>query len=803
MNRDLEHRGDFSEWTAASPQVFASDGGAVTRPCPDIGLPRSASQPRPLARDSRASEDGIESTRRDANAKKPLSPHARRRTLAVLVEAITAVEEGGTLDRIAQREQTREARLRRAEANDPTEPSPWSYDDDPKRDDTPSPAGSLNAEAKADAETEAQTETNADRAPVLARIPRSVVSRGVRLQTGWPAIDRALGGGLPLGGLHEWWIDLETFGGLGQECHSSRDHFLKTESAGGEAPRCADTVGRASADQSSPRLATMLRANTVVESVGEQPSPCRAAMLRADTVVESVGDHPSPRAASATRLRPRRSPIEPPLGAIIHLLWRLLDGRCDRHLDVPASPRILWIGRRTFPHPRALLRGGPRPWHDGEFAALLTGTTTKAPAEGAPAKSPSMQTPWMDGSPRPRSGRGDPTRFGAATRECVPSRSRRERDFDRRLLEASWCLDPPGGSCEARVWAIEQAVRCRGVAAVVADGRGFRMPLTRRLHLAAKSAEAAGEPTLLLLLRDPSDANAISAASTRWQVSPRSRISSKDHADFGWSAALLRRRGAIAFTEGLSESTDAGSSSQPRGTTPFDPHPTGWTDAVSRDPPEHLEGTSAVAATTRLPVAPTVSVRPPPRGGACDSKRSPRIENDHVCRADPTSPTRTRGEGSAAASVPGGDAAVVVDRSGHAALAACAADSAQRDDDVRSLDRRGDSTERPDEPRRRSDPCLPHPHHADARPGHREVAGSRFGSPFQGDSIASRHPIAYDDADRDRRATEASQDTRRSGAATRERAARTAGAARARGRRTSADLPSLFDGLSPGSSTGT
>lgn len=868
MDSNLEHLRGAHAWPTTSSTTPPGSGGPVMRPRVEIGAPISPRPTPPSSERPPAIERDVASTHRDADAKKPPSPHARRRTLATLVEAIAAVEEGGTLDRIAQREQAREARLRRAEANDPAEPSPWPCDD---VDATPSVAPSSRSAASLrrrqvrhspsderisiehtgefdhpdrshdlrhgpnaavpvalrprcdategglvcgtaegddadkhrsaiaitiaiddDCEGEhglaCEAPESRDDMPLLAaetghepirgRVPRSISSHGVRLQTGWAAIDQALGGGLPLGGLHEWMVDPATCGLDGQRSDSSRT-------------------------TSSPSASEML---------DRKPLETRSGLDgRGSNRIEPIAETMPQRSASVARLRPRRSPIEPPLGAIIHLLWRLLDGRCDRRLERIASPRILWIGRRTFPHPRALLRGGPCPWHDREFAAACAGAATTAGAEATGAKSPSGREPWMDpwmdpwmgGSPRPRSGRVDPARFGDATWVLASSESRRERDFDRRLLEASWCLDPSGGEIEARAWAIEQAVRCRGVVAVVADGRGFRMPLTRRLHLAAKSAEANGEPTLLLLLREPNDANAISAASTRWRVSPRSHAASEDDTDFGWSVALIRRRGA--FAAAFSESREGGPAPHRHAPMPFDPLPAGWTDAVSRDPPGHLDETAAASADSHRNGSEIAAVRSSPRGGSRDPDRSPRVEGNHVCRTPSASPARTRREGFAIEPVSGGDAAMVVDRPGKAALAACATAaecSAERDDRIHESGRGGDSLRRSGEPRRRSDPRLPHPHHADARPRHREVSGGGLGPLPQHDSL---HPNAGDGADRSRRgAGSASHDPWRPHAlAPFDRPVHAAGAARARSRRKTVDLPSLFDGLSTGNSAGT
>jgi len=66
-----------------------------------------------------------------------------------------------------------------------------------------------------------------------------------------------------------------------------------------------------------------------------------------------------------------------------------------------------------------------------------------------------------------------------------------------------------------RLWAIDLAARHPGVSMVAADGSGLSMAATRRLQLAA---EAAG--TLVLLARPMSDRTLLSAAATRWLLTP-------------------------------------------------------------------------------------------------------------------------------------------------------------------------------------------------------------------------------------------------------------------------------------------
>lgn len=81
------------------------------------------------------------------------------------------------------------------------------------------------------------------------------------------------------------------------------------------------------------------------------------------------------------------------------------------------------------------------------------------------------------------------------------------------LLADSLFVDPPTDA--ERLWTIDLALRCRAVAAVIADGRRLPMPATRRLQLAAAAGDTPG-----LLVRPPGELRELSAARTRWRISP-------------------------------------------------------------------------------------------------------------------------------------------------------------------------------------------------------------------------------------------------------------------------------------------
>lgn len=156
-----------------------------------------------------------------------------------------------------------------------------------------------------------------------------------------------------------------------------------------------------------------------------------------------------------------RSPWLPPLALVAHLARTALDG-------APRSARVLWIGRRAWPYPRALIAG----------------------------------------------------------------------ENDRALLDRSLFVDPRDDA--ERLWAIDLALRSRGVAAVVADAGNLTMPASRRLQLAAASGN-----TPALLLRPPREARSLSAAQTRWLV----RHAPSPDRNPRWTVELLRCKGVRPATE--------------------------------------------------------------------------------------------------------------------------------------------------------------------------------------------------------------------------------------------------------------
>ncbi|UCD74810.1 MAG: hypothetical protein JSV91_13605, partial [Phycisphaerales bacterium] len=130
---------------------------------------------------------------------------------------------------------------------------------------------------------------------------------------------------------------------------------------------------------------------------------------------------------------------------------------------------------------------------------------------------------------------------------------------DRRLLDCSLFLDPPDRA--GRLWAIDVALRCPAVIAVIADGSGLRMAETRRLQLAAEAGRscerravnvqekkipgAGGElPGVGLLVRPENELKELSAATTRWLVHPVATTHPHSPPRPRWTVRLLRNKAA-------------------------------------------------------------------------------------------------------------------------------------------------------------------------------------------------------------------------------------------------------------------
>ncbi len=100
------------------------------------------------------------------------------------------------------------------------------------------------------------------------------------------------------------------------------------------------------------------------------------------------------------------------------------------------------------------------------------------------------------------------------------------------LLQRSIFVEPVGR--DEKVWAIDLALRSGGAAAVIADASRLSLTESRRLQLAAEAGGALG-----LLLRPSWEMGELSAARTRWRLSPAISADS----DQRWMVELLRCKG--------------------------------------------------------------------------------------------------------------------------------------------------------------------------------------------------------------------------------------------------------------------
>jgi len=80
-----------------------------------------------------------------------------------------------------------------------------------------------------------------------------------------------------------------------------------------------------------------------------------------------------------------------------------------------------------------------------------------------------------------------------------------------RVLSRCLFLDPL--SVDERCWAMSQALRCPGIAVVVADGSGLNTVMSRRVQLAAEAGRGLG-----LLARPQWEESEASWAASRWRV---------------------------------------------------------------------------------------------------------------------------------------------------------------------------------------------------------------------------------------------------------------------------------------------
>ena len=197
----------------------------------------------------------------------------------------------------------------------------------------------------------------------------------------------------------------------------------------------------------------------------------------------------------------------PPLFLLAHVARRAVLDATER-----GAPRaVVWVGRSVWPYPRALADG---------VEVVETGPVLRGESSGGELE------------------------IGLTLRE-TPEAFTAEGGA---LFHCSLFVDPPDANL--RLWAVDTALRCPGVTAVVADGSGLGMAATRRLQLAAAAADA-----LVLTARPPNEVRQVSAATTRWIVTRSAGegacagdSAGNSHGDGAneprWSMTLLRAKGA-------------------------------------------------------------------------------------------------------------------------------------------------------------------------------------------------------------------------------------------------------------------
>lgn len=200
---------------------------------------------------------------------------------------------------------------------------------------------------------------------------------------------------------------------------------------------------------------------------------------------------------------PARAPDwSPPLLVATHLARRAVAEALERSaLRRTEAAHVVWIGRNAWPYPDAL-----------ERQVTVDECSTSRPNESPEGGELDVVLGLEPGTVRAN-----------------------ERSTS--LLERSLFVDAkdPG----ARLWAIDTALRCASVTAVIADGSDLAMAATRRLQLAARETGA-----LVLCLRPLRERNVVSAATTRWHVAREPGLDGRDPR-WGprWRVTLLRAKG--------------------------------------------------------------------------------------------------------------------------------------------------------------------------------------------------------------------------------------------------------------------
>jgi protein ImuA len=117
----------------------------------------------------------------------------------------------------------------------------------------------------------------------------------------------------------------------------------------------------------------------------------------------------------------------------------------------------------------------------------------------------------------------------------------------RALLARTLFLDPL--TDQERFWAIGQALRCPGVAVVLADASKLDLNTSRRLQLAAEAGNHHAQGPLALLARPAQELDTPSWAATRWSVRSQLHLSAhpkNNEPAHRWLLELKTCRGQLA-----------------------------------------------------------------------------------------------------------------------------------------------------------------------------------------------------------------------------------------------------------------
>lgn len=234
---------------------------------------------------------------------------------------------------------------------------------------------------------------------------------------------------------------------------------------------------------------------------------------------------------------PKGAPWSPTVLLLTHLAGCAVADAAARGV----GRSVVWVGRAVWPYPRVLAGGC------GVLEVL-----------------------------RPADRRGPDGGHGLELELTLHERAERFSAGDGELFAGSLFVDVEGrdearparrkhrGRAKGRgaadlgrkLWAIDTALRCPSVTAVVADGSGLDMAASRRLQLVAARSNA-----LVLLMRPPAERGEISAATTRWWVERTGAACGEDGAEpargVRWRLELLRAKGAQTLTGAEPADADA------------------------------------------------------------------------------------------------------------------------------------------------------------------------------------------------------------------------------------------------------